>query len=448
MKSFLSAAQTATLSFVCLAPSARALTVGEAVTQGLESNPSLRAAQERFDQADARTSQAIRGLFPTAEAFVEASTRKDSVARGQALFGGDPYNDYRTGLRAQFSLLKGGALWSGIGQVRSEADIARLDVDIERRDLQAKVLGKFFEVSLARRRSETYRGTQKLLQEVLGSSRKRLRMGTERRSAVLQFETDLALTKPKVEGAENELVIAATELAEMLDLKDVATVQLQGRLTEDVLRKLAEDLNRQDARQKRAEIERAEQDVERADFERGVLLAEHWPSLLAKAEWSSGSAKRSELLDATGRAWSVGLEFRVPIFSGLSSLAKRRELAHRRSELELARAAAVNKYALAAAQNEKTLALLNTQLTSSREALDLAREAVRQARFDYDRGLNAYTQLYDSQKNLVEAELAREQSLYDYFKALIQEYVSRGWALDPLIQTLDQSTQTREGKTS
>lgn len=424
---------------------AAALTVREAVARALQDNSTLNAVVEQHEQAQAAVSYAVRGLAPTVDAFGEAYTRKDTLARGSAFFDGDPYNDYRSGLRASFSLLRGGALWQGLGLARSGEELARLKLDIERRDLQTKVLRQFFLASLARRRAETYRGTQKLLQDVLGSARKRQRMGTERRSAVLQFETELALTLPKVEGAENELVLAATNLAQILNLREAESIELQGRLTEDVLRRLAQTIERKDAEVvKRPEIAQAETLVEAASYERGVLLADHWPSLTMKGEWAQNAVKASEIFDDTGRSWNFGLELKVPLFSGLTSLAKRRELAHRRAELELLQDASVNVYALQAAQNEKSLSLLGTRMKSTREALDLAREALRQARLDYDRGLSAYTQLYDAQKNLVEAQLQREQALYDYFSSIVQEYVVRSWPLDPLIETLEQSLQNRK----
>jgi outer membrane protein len=123
---------------------------------------------------------------------------------------------------------------------------------------------------------------------------------------------------------------------------------------------------------------------------------------------------------------SIGLNLRVPIFSGFGTKARVQkadiELRKHQEDMTNTQLALKKEYYDALANIENNLATLRTQ----RENAALAQSVLSDTKNNYYNGLATLTDLLDSENALVEAQNNYNTALLEYKKAEIQLIKSKG----------------------
>ncbi len=406
-------------------------TLDRAVEVALEREPLLQSARESVQQSDAMVSAAISLLFPSVQLSGTWYQMKDALGSGLARFNGESFNAYGLTLLASQPLFTGGRTFSGLSMAKIDRELARLTAEEKERDLIQRVSLTFLGVLHAQTKIESLRRSQKVQEELLKVTSNRLRIGTSRRLEYLQQKTELALLRPRILQAENDLRVQATELAKLLRISDQSEIQVKGEL---------KPLKREDlpvfAVAARSELKRAQLAIDRVGNQKNFELGVHYPQLSLTGQMGRSTTTMSGLLESQNTRWQFGLELSVPIFSGLSSLHLRRQLNSLAAQRELEEQALRDSLGLEYVQARYDLDMALAVLESSQEALSQSQEALKEARSDYRYGRSAYQPLAENEKNLLSAEIAYSDAQLSASRALLAMAKTSGASLRALLPLL------------
>lgn len=400
------------------------ISIRDAVGFTLKNNTTIKVAEAKVAEAVARRSGVWGSLLPDVSFEYDWKRAKDAVAGSAPLFEGDSYNTYGANLVFAQPILLGGALWSGPAMERAKAEAAKLDEEIVRRNQLQLMAKAYYSLLLYQEQVATLKRQFETQTKLIRQARQRYRMGAERQLTVLQFETQSALLRPRIIEAENNAQLAAIELLNFLGKSDVSSIQVRGAL--DAVLAYRPVAAAQVSLDSLAEVKMLEYRGDALEASKAVTMAEHWPSLHLTGRWGQRSLTKSEMFSPDTRAWSYGLQLKVPLFSGLSSFSKRRELAAQSAQLHFEEQSVRDSRAITLMQTEKTLRTSDELIKAKKIAFDLARRSYQEASKMFGFGTLMYRDYFDIEKDLVEAELSYYSSLYEHIVAAMNFHVATG----------------------
>ncbi len=413
------------------------LTLSEAIRSALNNNPIIKKAIQKSEEAHTQLPIAISTILPTLNANGKAAYKKDSLLLSNALFGGEVYNLYSLGMEVNQPIYQYGSLGGAVAAAKKEDEIRTFEITIAKRDLGISVLKSFYSILVAERKLESLKKTESAQKEMLGRAEGRYRIGQEQQLDILQMRTRLALLRPEVFKAENQLKVAATELSNLISsspLEGEREIRVTGTLDavdwDRIEKKYSGD------RKIPVEIEKAASATLQLEAKRRVLLSKHWPALSVFGNLDTSATKKTSLLDSEALSWALGLKLSIPIFSGLSSVYERRALDSQSAQLQTDETKLRSDFSLREIQAKRQIELSKLVIEASLTALTHARLAAKVAETNYRLKTANYLQLFEAQKNLLEAEASHDQARYDQRVAIAEYFVSMGW---PLLDWLEEN---------
>lgn len=410
------------------------LTLKGAAQTALEGNPTVRSARLRFEELEQRATSAVSAFFPTLSANLGTTFKKDPLTNPFALFGGEAYTLYGVGLQLVQPIPLDGGLFGQLKSARAGRDLAALDLQIAERDLQRQVVEAYFSVLLAQRRVASLERNLSVQNELLELTKRRQRIGRSQALDVLQIRTGLALLEPKIAQARGDVLIATTALASVLGKPDLASLALGDPFNPIPLPALQAKLKnlKEGQAPQPLEAQRAELEARQLDGNRSTALARHWPQLSAVGGWSKAAYTVGDVLAQNSTTWNAGLQLTVPIFSGLSSVFERKALSAQTDALEQSRLKTLHELSLAQVQTQKNVELSWEATASSKRALELGTESLKEAHREFKLATVDYVQTLQSEQAYLEAELSYDQSKYDYLTHLGRYLAAWGYPLETL----------------
>ncbi len=419
--------------FFNLGLSAAEISFEDALGKAQQQNPDLRYAEERLKEANASYFKAWSELAPKIDGLASATRQKDGSVIPGAKFGGDPYNRYAAELRGTQPLFVRGT-FAGLFSQTQEKKIRAIDLKIAERDLTADVIAAFYKVILFRLKYETLLKNEKIQKESLQTGEKRQQIGRGQLLDVLQMKTQLALIRPKIEKASNDLKAANADLGRILGLSDASQLNVVGELKTPLLIEIKKEIESMSFEI----LELRKQDLlkEQADELAAVAMADHWPRLYGAGSIGRNANKKSDISNDSATSWSVGLELTVPLFSGLSVLWDRNASNARLAQVANTEAALKNQIAASQVTAKTNLESGEVVIESSKLAYDLAEATVKEAKKNFKLATIDFLQLLQAEQNLLDAELQYDQAKYDYINLLAKYLSVYGYSLDVLTSRL------------
>lgn len=436
------AASVATVLAAGVEARAATLDLAGAVGQGLERSPVVREAAEKLNQYRHEKNQLRSTLLPDIDLSAISTTRKDSVADktvGSVPFGGESYNLYTVGVRGEQTLFTYGT-FAGVGRGEVQRQIGEKDLEIARRDLTRQVISAFYATVMNENLVRLLENQEKSVRDTLAIAQRRLGLGGKRID-VLQVRTQLALLKPKIQSARNELAASTATLASLIGRSEAGELRIRNHLPALSIQEIEKAVNFKQARI--PELQRLRLQRENLDALKTVALGKHLPSVKIVGDYNFINYSKSALFDGASKSWSVQLVLSVPLFSGFSSLPERRSFVAQDAQLEAQERNSSNDIQLQQIRSRKELESAEASLASAEEGAKLARESLIEARREYRVGLIDFLQYFQIERALFEAESSLLQLRYDAIQALSNYFVFSGQPLTDLIGLL-----SAEGKNS
>ena len=416
----------------------------EAIERAVRYDAQVIAAKEQLQQSQQAFYGAISSAFPALTAELDANYLKAPVGTtGTAPFGGEPYNQYVGQLKLVQPLYRGGAIMGAYRFADLQRSINEFRIEEISRAVSIRVLQEYLNTLLAKRRLEGLREVEKVENEGLALTIKREKNGRSQRLDVLQSRTVLALLGPKIAQAEDDLKIAAAQLARDLHLKDEKWIELEGEsLSELPVDRLQDEITRL-AQKKSASshptLEKLKVQNIQFDYEREIELSKHYPQLNLLGNYGRTTNRKVDLFDDQFTGWSVGLQLSIPIFTGLSSVSDRKSLSSKKRVFDLQVYDAEEQQGLQEIQAAQTFETAKAMLKSTRSAHQLATESLKEAQNKYRVSTLDYAQFLSIQQNYLDAELAYDQAKYNAWVSMSQYFDALGFSQNEVVRLYEES---------
>ncbi len=410
------------------------ITIRDAIDSALKNNPKILQPKEKLNQAKAATSLTKSLLYPNLNLIGTGLYQQPATsASGIAAFGGQPYNSYNVDLKLTQALFASGT-FAAIRNSDFERQINGIDVEIAERDLGNQVIQAFYSVILNQKLLELLNGRLDVLQETLKTSQSRHQTGRGQLLDVLQVKTEIALLKPELISAQNEIVASAANLTTLMGGAPQTETKLKGRLARVTLSVID---SRMDMKHPRLlELERIRLSRLQLNELKDQTWGKHYPSLAIVADIGSNSFTKADIFSNYSQFWSVGLQLTIPIFSGLSSIHEQRGLASQDYQLEYQTRGQTESLQLAQLTARKTLESSEASLASAEEASKLARESVTEAKRNYRLTTIDFLVYLTVQKSQLTADKSFFQTQFNAILAMSNYFKASGQPLSNLVDLL------------
>jgi outer membrane protein TolC len=414
---------------------AEAMSVSQAVKIALERNPTVQTDQEKLTELDADVSQARSAIFPSVSATGNLQYKKDPITNPLALFGGTPYNNFNVGFTATQPLWQSGGLTGAIDVAKSNLTIAEITRAEAARDLTLNVITSFYSMILYQHQLETLKKEEAVYDELIKTVTRYYKVGRAQLVDVLQTKTQAAALVPRIAQAANQVQIAATQLATYLGDRLAPEIAVRGSL--DMPDRSVLERNLKARKYPILELEAVEEQLRQVDYNRTVALAKDLPSVSATGTIARTSYVNTDLLNDDATNWAVGVQFTIPIFSGLSTVHERRAFASQEMQLQISRSGILDQTTLNQVQALRNLDISQDTTKTSRTAYDFAQQSFAEALRMYKLGTVNLQQLQISQQSSLDTGVSLDQSQYDYITKLSQYAISMGYPPEDLVKLLE-----------
>ncbi|HEX4050485.1 MAG TPA: efflux transporter outer membrane subunit [Steroidobacteraceae bacterium] len=369
-----------------------------------QSNPDLRAALARFQQAQAIAGRARSNLFPTVGADVSAARQRGSANAPLAsvLGGAGTYDDFLATLNLSWEIDLFGRLRNTAAAAGAQAQASGADLAALRLSLQAELASDYFLLRGAE-------ATERVLTDAIGNydhayelTHDRYQQGTAAATDVEQADTQrqtarAQLAATQLQRAQLEHAIAVL-LGEVPSRFSLAAGQLAGA-PPPIAVGLPSTLL-----QRRPDVAAAERRMAAANAQIGVARAAWFPvfSLAGAAGYESIAA--GSWLSAPSRLWSIGPSMQVPLLdAGARAAVNRQARAAYDETVDNYRKVTLTAYQ-EVEDNLAGLHYLADQLRADRAATASAQSAAYHADQRYDTGVADYIEVTTTHNAALQAQ--------------------------------------------
>jgi outer membrane protein TolC len=396
----------------------RVLTLPEAIKIALETQPQIQARLADYGAAQQRVNQALSGILPQLSGSWTANRRKDEFFSG-AIGGGapKPIPLFSTNQAAQVTLSQilfdFGKTFAATDVARAQAEVARLDAEIQKDQIILATKEGYFNLLLAKRlvavneeavaRAELNRRNAKGFFEV----------GTRPKIDVVRAEVDVANAQVSLIQARNAVSLARVALNTAMGIAVDAPTEVTDILSFEPYVVDQSQLVPEALRQ-RPEYQRVNAVVTSADASVRQAFRNFFPDISGQGQYGGTFRTPRRPLDDLAETWTLGLTLNWSIFDGGSKIARYEEA---KKTVESGRAQ-VKALELTLSQEvvQSSLNLNETRerIGAAQKAVESAEENFRLARGRFDAGVGTIIELTDAQLALTQAQATQAQALADY----------------------------------
>ncbi|MEK6700356.1 MAG: TolC family protein [Nitrospirota bacterium] len=414
-------------------------TLQDCIDTALRNHPSIRAANEAVNAADAKVSQSASSYFPQVRASTGYSHNQSTGAIGPTVT-----KDYTTSLSVNQTLYDFGKTGHALDATRASRRSLEFDQERVVQDVILNVKQSYFALLAADKLATV---SQKSLDKAESHYRQAqafFRAGSKPKYDVTRTEVEVNNARLELINARNNAKIGKITLNNAMGTDPGADISVEDVLSEPTeVSSLERALT--EALKSKPELLKADADILAAQERVKAEQSNYLPSLSASGSynWSSGTSEGNflgtDIRQDVGNSWNAGIMLSIPLFEGgltrgrvsearanLLVLEARRESLRQSILLEVNRAFADLESATARVD------VMQTALKKASENLDLA-----QGR--YEAGVGPYIEVTDAQVASLKAETDHVQALYDYQLAAAKLFRAMGRRSDAVGEKKDES---------
>lgn len=367
---------------------------------GLRQSGRIKKREADLTAAQSQTRRAVGAAFPTVNLKAAATEHDDEF--------------YRAYAEATQPLYTGGALTAAYKLSKQNEELKQLELKNETQKYLFELITTYLKTVNATNTLSATLENLDILKRHAAVIAKYEKIGRARKS-------DLLLSKVNVITAEHDI---QRQRAELIADKEILRSLVETELPPEILNSSHPAFYTQElidadkavsyAFENSLSLKIAKLLRERINHEKKVALAEDLPSLSLTGQSGFRRAIKDDLFKDNAQYSSVTLNLTIPLFSGLTMLAKRRDFEEQKvsatSDFE------VKKFQIEASLRSKIVELKvsQEQLQYIEEAARDAREALRLAERDYANSLISSQDIIGVQRTRFEAQRLLLQSRYEF----------------------------------
>lgn len=398
-------------------------------------NPTYLQIKESLNQSVSSISLTKSSVFPVITATAAVQRKKDAEGVSGTISSGVAHDEYNAGLHLNQPLYTRGML-SAVDSAEKDYKITQLNSKIYERDLGTSVIQSYYQIVLNLRTFSALERQQAIVEESLKVTEHRKQIGRSQQLDVYQIRTQISLLRSQVVDAKNLIDVGKINFSNFLGAPK-RPYEVEDKLSipdfdEAMIKVSSYNILLPELEQNKIQILQIED-------QRDILWGKNLPSLNLLGDYNFQTNHASELIREKSNSWDVGVFLTMPLFSGLSSSDERAILLSRKKQLEYSGKNVENQNSLQVVTSKKQLENALENVKAGIEALDYARQSSRESIKQYKNSTIDLLQFLTVQNSYVQAELALNNSKYNYIIALTNFYVSSGVSMDDLIAFLESS---------
>jgi outer membrane protein TolC len=400
-----------------------ALSVEEAVSIALDTQPQIQQRLADYQAAAFRVDEALSPLLPQVSSLVQASKAQNVSGRSKVTVNGlSTTNLTATSLRTfgetsplatvtlSQKIFDFGKTFATTEAARRLAEIAQEDVELQRQAVTFLVKQNFILINFAQRLIRVQEQSLERADLNLRSARGFFEVGTRPKSDVARAEVDVANAKVDLIRARNAERVARVALNTAMGIPADTPTQVQDILFYQQVQLDPKQLQVQ-ALAQRPEYKQVKLRVSQADAQLRRANRDFLPDVTGHGTYGGARSDLNEV-------WEVGVALSWNIFDGGNMIAQVRE---KRALLESARAQVKVTELNIGQEVEQAYLVVNEaqeRIAASQTAVASAQENFRLAQGRFDAGVGTILELTDAQLFLTQAQNTEAQALADYRVAL------------------------------
>ena len=403
------------------------LSLEKALEIALSENPTIKIADEEIEIKRYAKQGTYASLYPQ----IDATGNYQRVIAKQTMsmdFGGQTQtikvgsdNSFNGGIAAGMPIINA-QLWASLKVSALDVELAVEKARSSRLDMVEQVTQAYYTVLLAKQSLDVYK---KVYDNAVANNKnikKRYDVGSVSEFDLISSNVSVQNAEPNVIAAENSVVLTLWQLKALLGMDLQRNIDVEGSLM-DYEAAMAQiyDFSQLDLANNSTlrQLDLQEQQLNRAVQ---ITKLANVPSVSVNAAFlytalgNDGKFFRKE-------AWNpysyAGVTLNIPIFAGNARRAATRQARHNLASLQLARENTERQLRVAVIQNLNNMQTSVKQFGSSAATVAQAQRGYEIAVKRYEVGSGTLVEVDNSQVALTQAQLSRNQSIYNYLTAKV-----------------------------
>ena len=438
MLTFGLAAQSQNLSTTATGP-VKTLTLKEAITYALENKADAKKAQLKVENSEYQIQEVRSRALPQISAngsLTYNPVLQTTVIDGNAF--GQPGTVIQAAFGQKWSSTAGVSLtqaifdqsvFTGLKAAKSTREFYQINNQLTEEQVIERVANNYYQVYVQRQKliviDSTYKTTSKV---------KNIIKGQYDNGLAKKIDLDRILVKISNINTMRQQVLNAVQIQEnALKFYMGMPIETQIEIPNTAFEVSPQSLSEVPNTANRSEFLLLKKQEELLNYQKKSIEAGYYPTLSLSAGYNfigQGPQMPIGAKPADGVYWSdfssIGLNLRVPIFTGFGTRAKVRQadinLRSIKEDLDDTKLSLDLAYANAKTQIDNSL----ITITSQKENAQLAKEVLDNTRNNYVQGLASLTDLLDAENSLTEAQNNYTSAILEYKLAEIQLIKSKG----------------------
>jgi len=396
----------------------RNLNLDQCLSIAYENNKTLLQLDEKIVAAKYKIEEARSGFFPQLS-FSGSYTRLGRVpgfdvpgTTMKAEFG--TANNYNLMLSLQQPLFTWGRVKNSYDISRYGFSLSREEYRKNRQEIKFNVVSLFYNILLAKELIKVREESIERIEDHLSTVQERYDKGYASEFDVLRVKVQLANAEPPLMQAKNLYQLTLDNLKNLLGISLKDSVNLDGSLTFDPIQvdqSQAEEL----AFENRSELKLMAQQKRVGWKALALAKAGNKPSLFGTANYEYKRPFYSE--DKWKTDWNFTLALSLPIFDGFLTRSKVKGAESDLKQLDMTEEQIQDLIRLEISQAISDLNLAKENILSQEQNVNQAKESLRIAKVQYQKGMLTNLELMDTEFALTVAETNYLQALSDYLIA-------------------------------
>ena len=414
-----------------LSSSVWALDLRTTLEVGVTASQEIQQAKSKKKESQAVAWQYKSEIFPEVNARASAEKRLNSNAARAFTSGStvnDPFSTYVVALDFRQPIFAGLALVSGwqlsnVVDEKSESEYFQTQQAVIK-----NLISAFYTYSQSFEIVEASKQNLKTLEDYSKTLTYYAKIGRGREMDRLQAGVNASLAAVDLQAAEQELLAAELNLKKLLQWSSKDPIIVTKSLhvsnheklkTQELTKATVDDLITR-AFKENPRLQVLEKSVRESELSSDVEISPDRPSLDIVGTYGSQAIHRDDLLQNNAEFYSYGLSLRIPLFSGLSSLGKRRELRERTYQFEKSYEIEKRDMRVKIELAQKNLKKLFTQYQNLKDVAQRSQRALELVNRSYRQGTSSSQDVVSFQRSRYEADRALIQNQYSYLMALVE----------------------------
>lgn len=412
---------------------AEKLKLADIVRLGLKQSPAVKKAEADLNDALATTGQYRGSLFPNIYLDVQTQSNRNSQTLstlGTGSNAGAYTQVYKAYLAATQPLFQSGGLTAAINQRHVSEDIASLTKLSAEQNLVNSIVSGYYGYAQQSRLLNAAKENVEILENYRKIIARFEHIGRARTTDKMLAEINLVSAQTNANSIESQVNTQKEQLRQLLAVDELPDLDLEADATLQRIEKLNPSDAVAIALRSNPDLLASKKQVDLVQTQKDVDVSQDLPSLQLTGQLGFQSPDDPHWFDNSSQFGQVMVELKVPIFSGLSSIYKRRSYEEKKTSA--ARTAEGNQLALEANLRAqlKELELSYDRLHLAREAALKARSALEIGNRDFQRSLISPQDVLSLQTARYNAEQSFINTLFSYLNTLLKTRTYMGINLE------------------